>query len=42
MSVDNAPAVLCWNVCDTLYAIAPSLAPFVIAVLPPWRRLATA
>ena len=42
MSLDNHPAVLCWNVRDTFYAIAPSLAPFVIAALPPWRRLATA
>lgn len=42
MSVDNAPAVLCWNGCDMFCAIAPSLAPFVIAALPPWRRLATA
>jgi hypothetical protein len=42
MSVDNAPAVLCWNVRDTFCAIAPSLTPFIIAALPPWRRLATA
>ena len=42
MSVDNAPAVLCWDVCDTFCAIAPSLSPFVIAALPPWRRLAMA
>jgi hypothetical protein len=42
MSADNAPAVLCWDVCDTFCAIGPFLAPFLIAALPPWRRLATA